>query len=183
MPKGRDWTRKEENYLREHKHLSCKELGKILGRTELAIQLKKYKLRLTEPYGNLEERLKRYQELYATGLGDRNIALRMGISETSAREYRHRLGLPNRGGKVDFINKKYQIERGKRQIKYINALKKQRKKEKEGKVAKTVDIHYTESENSEFLVEVAKFVSARGRQPTLVEGFRIAKELGWTRGA
>lgn len=48
--RGRYWTKEEEQFLRENRHLTNADLGRVLGRTINAINAKKTTLRLVTPY-------------------------------------------------------------------------------------------------------------------------------------
>lgn len=64
MARGKNWTKKEDNTLIENKHLSDKELTKLIDRSESSIKTRRYRLDLGERAKVTEEDLQYLKNNY-----------------------------------------------------------------------------------------------------------------------
>lgn len=173
------WTEEDAAYLREHWNRPTAEIAAALGKTPHAVNVRRCKLGLCKR-PRAGHRTDEYRQLHAEGLSDKVIALRMGLSLRTVARMRKALGLEPLG-RMDEATRRLQGERARR------TLKRRRKAEArawrqdfEARRSEDINRVYSDDE-SEFLKEIAAWRGRHGRAPTLVEGYQIARRLGWAK--
>lgn len=172
----RPWTAKEREFLKENSHLKAPELAKLLNRTPLAVRMAKKRWGVTNPKahrtGPITLRLLRY---YRKGWSDERIAQVLFVNPETVRRWRLQKGLPANGWSASARG--YQSAVKKRQV-----LRPVRPCGTPGRRPETGSPGRVNTEDEvELLKAVMAFRSRHQRPPTLIEGYRIAVSLGWSK--